>query len=332
MTLYLQDDVIYKKMDEMVNQFTDKGDFYFEIINRILDNLHKQLTQKVMKIRNLPWDSFDDWGIAIQFLLKCIDVPVFSNRFINTCRESFENYLESVEDSELELIAGKHDITVSYDRENQIFRAQLFEFTKYCSRISGSEYRLVFQSFDRGEILIEKNAVVKLLRETLASNLREMTSIIDKSRAVEIFRSQTEKIEEIRNMAVEMSKSTELGSVDSSCFPPCIIHFISDVKGGVNLPHLARFTMVSFLNNVGMSEQGIIEIFGTVPDFSKKITEYQVRHIIGEISGIKYSPPKCVTLRSNHLCYWDDDFLCHEERMTHPLTYYKIKKKNQKRN
>ncbi|MCL5440233.1 MAG: DNA primase, partial [Candidatus Thermoplasmatota archaeon] len=64
------------------------------------------------------------------------------------------------------------------------------------------------------------------------------------------------------------------------------------------------------------------------PDFNQRITEYQVDHVTGQISGTEYSPPKCEVLRSNHVCYWGEDKLCHQEWLRHPLQYYAVKKKS----
>ncbi len=324
------ENIPYNEVNGMINEFNGRNEEYVDIVFRILDNIDEQLKSKNFKIRGLEWNKYNEWRLLLPFVMKSINYPVFSNRFINSCRESYEHYLDSMENSEIELKSAEFGISITYDREINQFKVPIFEFTKYCSRISGFEYRLTFQSFYGGDVIIGKNAVIKMLREYFAVQLREETSAIDPDRARELFLPFSDRIEEIRSILKEQSKSTDLGGVDSSCFPPCIIHFLNDIKGGVNLPHLARFTVVSFLNNIGMNEQGIIESFGTVPDFSKKVTEYQVRHIIGEISGTKYSPPKCVTLRSNHLCYWDNDELCHKEFMTHPLTYYKMKKKAKK--
>ncbi len=316
-----------EKVNSMINEFNDRNTEFTEILLKLIDNVKQQIKPGFFKIKGLNWESYEEWGSLLPFLLKALDFQVFTNKFINSCRASYENYLKSLENGEIEDISSKFGIIVSYDREVDLFRVPVFEFTRYCSRISGFDYRLASQSFDRGEVVIKKNGMAKILREYFVIKIREEANGIDADEARNILSPFKEQLDEIMAELEELSKTADLGAVDSSCFPPCVIHFLNDIRGGVNLPHLARFTVVSFLNNIGVSEQGIIESFGTVPDFSKKVTEYQVKHIIGRISGTEYTPPKCVTLRSNHLCYWDDDQLCHEEFMKHPLSYYKIKKK-----
>jgi DNA primase large subunit len=315
----------------MILEINENNEFYDSLIKRLFARMEEMLSGPKVKDLGLQWNLFSNWDIILYYLLAAINVPVFSNRFAMTCRDSYEKYLEGLPEDIIVTEGRILEIDMTYERDGSYFIVEVFNFTRYCSKISGPEYRLPFQTFSKGNVLLQNNAVLKLLRETLVSKIRTTTSSIDSENAKYILRDYKDSIERIRETAIENSKTVDLGEVDSSCFPPCIIHYINDVKNGVNLPHLARFTMVSFLNKVGMDENKIMEIFSTVPDFSKKVTEYQVKHIIGEISGINYTPPKCVTLRSNHLCYQGDDKVCKLEGMNHPLSYYRIKKKYNKK-
>ena len=115
-----------------------------------------------------------------------------------------------MENTEIELKSSEFGISITYDREINHFKVPIFEFTKYCSKISGFEYRLTFQSFYGGDVIIGKNAVIKMLREYFAVQLREKTSEIDPDRAREIFSPFNNRIEEIRSILKEQSKTTDL--------------------------------------------------------------------------------------------------------------------------
>jgi len=53
---------------------------------------------------------------------------------------------------------------------------------------------------------------------------------------------------------------------------------------------------------------------------------YQVEHITGRGgSGTEYTAPACAAMRTTGLCV-NRDPLC--ERVNHPLSYYKVKKKD----
>lgn len=101
-------------------------------------------------------------------------------------------------------------------------------------------------------------------------------------------------------------------------FPPCIKAIMEDIKAGKNVPHSARFAMASFLLNIGMSTDEVLEVFKAAPDFNERIARYQVEHIAGmRGSGKKYSPYKCENMRTLGLCVADCG-------VKHPLQYYWI--------
>ncbi|MCZ7405541.1 MAG: DNA primase regulatory subunit PriL, partial [Candidatus Methanoperedens sp.] len=104
-------------------------------------------------------------------------------------------------------------------------------------------------------------------------------------------------------------------------FPPCMVHALSNAKGGVNLPHSMRFALVSFLLNIGMNTDGIIELFKVSPDFDEERTRYQVMHIHGA-TGTAYTSPSCATMITYGNCF-GKEALC--ERISHPLNYYRRK-------
>ncbi|MFN3803631.1 MAG: DNA primase large subunit PriL [Pyrobaculum sp.] len=85
--------------------------------------------------------------------------------------------------------------------------------------------------------------------------------------------------------------------------PPCMTAILNTLKAGENLPHAARFAIVTYLLRRGWDVEQIVDLFRTVPDFNEKITRYQVQHIAGQAGGRKeYSVPSCETLKSWGLC------------------------------
>lgn len=319
------DKEIRKITVEVSDPFGDSSESIWEIISFLRENSEgKKSEGKILfDLRKREWEK--NMYVTL-YLLKIIDVDSFTSRVIYRIRDIMEDSLYSMEGESLSIEADSIGIPMEFDTKSHLYFTRLQNFTRSCSRISGSQFRLVYQVFDQKGIISSKNKVQKIIREFLVQEMREIVEDIDGEVARRYFESYMHDLSDIRAAAEKMVTSMDLGSVDVDSFPPCMKHFISDAKNGVNIPHLGRFAMVSFLNKIGMKEDEIMNIFSSVPDFSKKVTEYQVKHIIGEISGIKYVPPKCETLRSNHLCYMDDDPICNSPNMKHPLTYYKIKK------
>ncbi|MEM2739048.1 MAG: DNA primase regulatory subunit PriL, partial [Candidatus Bathyarchaeia archaeon] len=84
----------------------------------------------------------------------------------------------------------------------------------------------------------------------------------------------------------------------------------------------------TFLVNIGMPIENIIDLFRNSSDFNERLTRYQVEHIAGERgSRTRYKPPKCQTLQTHGLCIGRNE-TC--KQMTHPLAYYEtVAAKNQ---
>lgn len=268
----------------------------------------------------------DETYFVSLWMLKAIDELALTSRFVNLFRDLTElNVLKEDSDS-VERYANSLGIESSISGNE--FTVNLIDFIRCSKRLTGNQYRLVFQNPRNGYVKIKTDTIAKIIREQFVLRSFDFYSKIDRSEALKELSNIEEFLYSIKQQFIESRKKDriELGSIDSSKFPPCITRYLSDMKDGVNLPHMARFTLVSFLSKIGMTAPEIIELFRSAPDFSEKFTTYQVNHITGGISGTVYSPPKCSVLLSNHLCYKGEDTLCNQEWLKHPLRYYQIKK------
>ena len=116
-----------------------------------------------------------------------------------------------------------------------------------------------------------------------------------------------------------------LGPLNEKSFPPCLAEIIDQMKKGANVSHAGRFFLVTFLHRIGLPNDEILKYFGEVPDFAEKITKYQIEHITGTGRGREYSVPSCQTLGSLGLCYKERDPLCSSGKISHPLSFYRIR-------
>ena len=114
-------------------------------------------------------------------------------------------------------------------------------------------------------------------------------------------------------------------TVTQSAFPPCINALYADAAASHHLSHIGRFTLTSFLVNIGMTPEAVNEFFKTFSDYNERLARYQIEHIAGERgSGTKYTCPQCSVLQTHGVCKNKDD-LC--RRIYHPLRYYLLKQK-----
>ncbi len=275
-------------------------------------------------------DSFTEIGpdsfIFSLWLLSAINENIITARSVILQRSVLEESLNKRDNEEIAEYAEKINLPVSYS--DDIFRIRMPEFLKYTERVSGNKYRLIYQPLDHGIVSCKKDVFIKILREAFVRIAFNIVDKIDSEEAASVLSGYASTITELKDHYKIRSRESDISSViDARYFPPCIKAFITQLRDGINLPHMARLALASFMHKIGSSDEDIAKLFVNAPDYDENITIYQIRHISGEISGIEYSPPKCDTLRSNHLCYMDDDRLCNQEWMKHPLTYYEIKRK-----
>lgn len=282
-------------------------------------------------VRNVSIKTDDELLFALSVVYAAKEKS-FASRFFIFMRDYFEYNLKSLDPDEIEDALNNLGLSVNYTADSNIFTIPFQNYVSNTKRLSGSPYRLVFQSLRNGLVYLRKDVVIKIGREAYLKLLEGLYSKIPEKMASEISTTLNEIPATISYLYKMRNKNSsfELGEVDPSLFPPCIIEFIKEMKDGVNLSHMARFTLVSFLHHIGMKNDDIIALFATAPDYNERMTVYQVNHVSGESSGTEYSPPKCSVLSSNHLCYKGEDTLCNQEWMKHPMQYYSVKKRPRK--
>jgi DNA primase large subunit len=113
----------------------------------------------------------------------------------------------------------------------------------------------------------------------------------------------------------------DLYNISKKLFPPCINSIIEALMKGENLSHHQRFALATFLINLGLTQEVIIELFKYSPDFNEKITKYQIEHLQGlRGSKKKYTTYNCDTMKVLNMCR----YAC---GIKNPLQYpYKITK------
>jgi DNA primase large subunit len=169
-----------------------------------------------------------------------------------------------------------------------------------------------------------KDETARLLKEEVQRYVSERLEMKD----LPAFPEQISNIaKRVRALAREEIGQAEMEgfpeAMVQTAFPPCIDALYQAFTSGRHLSHVGRFTLTSFLLNIGMSPEKVIELFRNVSDFNERMTRYQVEHIAGEKgSRTKYIPPLCDTLKTHGVCT-NPDKSCRAIR--HPLVYYKRK-------
>ncbi len=183
------------------------------------------------------------------------------------------------------------------------------------------KWKLVNRDLKNGYVSLTKQEIARLLQEAIRKKIYdEMMHLYAPPEIKKIFHNDILRLRS--KITVKKGKKIR-GDASFPDFPPCIKAILSAVKSGTNVPHVGRFTLVTFLNAIGMDEDEILKLFSKSPDFQEDKARYQIEHITGKISGTVYSIPRCSTIRTWGLCYPDER--C--KYVAHPLMYYRRKRK-----
>ena len=204
------------------------------------------------------------------------------------------------------------------------FALFFIDFLRNSRQFHEDSWKLINHILFKGEVYLQKREVVRLLQEEVQRHIQKRLNIDVKSMIPEIV---LERINKLKLKYSRHLKKTEFiefpKEIVNKDFSPCMIHLYAEAKSGHHLSHLARFALTSFLINIGMKPDDVIDLFHTSSDYNERIARYQVEHIAGSRgSRTKYIPPTCKTLKTHSLCPISDD-LC--KNIRHPLIYYKKK-------
>jgi DNA primase large subunit len=203
------------------------------------------------------------------------------------------------------------------------FRVGFSFYLKNAAHMHGSEWKLVNQILEKGRVYLNKDKVVRLLQE-------EVKHRVEKRLYVSEIKNLPEEITAIAENLIKLAQEIMGQEIDEmprvvvqAAFPPCINALYADAAQAHHLSHIGRFTLTSFLVNIGMTPEGLNDMYKTFSDYNERLTRYQIEHIAGERgSGTKYTCPQCSVLQTHGVCKNRDELCRH---IYHPLGYYKKK-------
>jgi DNA primase large subunit len=235
--------------------------------------------------------------------------------------EHREKLVEFAKDFGWTLLLNSHTDQIPYE-----FSVKFVNYLRNTIYLRDMKWKLVNRILSEGRVFLGRDEIARLLKEETYKRIEERFTLGSLPNCP---RKISKIAEEIKQLALDTIGKTEMEGypkeVMQNAFPPCINALFQAFTSGRHLSHVGRFTLTSFLVNIGMPPEKLIELFKNVSDFNERMTRYQVEHIAGEKgSRTRYIPPKCDTLKTHSVCINPDD-LC--RRIYHPLTYYRRKLK-----
>ncbi len=191
---------------------------------------------------------------------------------------------------------------------------------------SDPKWKLTNKYVVKGYVYLVKSEVARILEEYVKRYLKELVSKIDvDSKVLEsILRDKAREyilnvVKEVRGFTSD--EITEeyrrlKGVIVEDAFPPCILQIKQLAERGEHLTHHQRFALATFLLNIGMDIEDVLNIFRNLPDFNERIARYQVEHLAGIRGGRKkYLVYSCEKMRTLGLCNSSCD-------VKNPLVFY----------
>jgi DNA primase large subunit len=221
-------------------------------------------------------------------------------------------------------MAKDFDWDISDGREAfKDFRIGFTFFLKNAAHMHGAEWKLVNQIIGKGMVYLNKDKVARLLQEEIKSRVEKRLNVPDLKNLPEDINIIANKLTELAQGIMGQEIEEMPKTIVQGAFPPCINSLFEDASKSHHLSHIGRFTLTSFLINIGMSPEAVNEVYKTFSDYNERLTRYQIEHIAGEKgSATRYIPPQCSVLQTHGVCKNRDE-LC--RRIYHPLAYYKRK-------
>lgn len=284
---------------------------------RVIDALAPKREFQDENVQNLkPEFEIASYALA-RMLVSCIGDRSLIDRLARYEAERASFFLETEDPEIRQFVAWSIGISTG------TATMPVTDYVELVPHMRESCWRLVNRDVRQGAVRLEPGDINELIRERIRVILLRQLPLQIPSGICERFEPVTREV----SASYQQQVLEQFGEIKEEAFPPCISALIQAIAAGTNLTHMGRFAITSFLHTIGMNIVEIAGVFARAPDFDQEKTMYQVEHISGG-GGTEYTPPSCATMRTFGLCT-NRDKNC--ERVSHPLSYYRLKKNIKKK-
>ena len=298
-----------------------------------IERLDNALKNRDIGDRNLVTESdcfmeLLSYPIA-RMIAVCVDDLYFKRRYaLGEARHAYKNLINE-RTSFLIKIAKEFNINAEHFLDSDKIRIHFIDYlhnapTRY------KEWKMINRAMNKGYIDISHKDLARIIQEAFRTRINnELDSRSCTKQVFERFSTDIKRIQDTVMIHRKNLQEAPVGKLDTKKLPPCMKNLLASIQAGENVPHMGRFALVSFLHSLRLSNNEILKLFSTAPDYEEERTRYQVEHITGYSSTTAYSPPGCDKMRTYGICPTEEiDDLCKKKR--HPLSYYKAKWKQEK--
>ena len=258
-----------------------------------------------------------------RMIVSCIDDRYLTKRYALSEAVRMNKLLGEEHQTTVQMIATALGVNSALDDDG--LKMHFSDYLKFSSRIKSTEWKLVNTEMRKGYVILSHEKFDRVIQNALQDRIESELPLEVPDEYRKILQKDVDRISMILAESKSKFNPEFTGELNKEHLPPCIRTLLANAQNGVNLPHSGRFAMVSFLHAIGMNSEQVLTLFAQSPDFDESKSLYQIKHITGELNGTDgYTPPECSTMKTNGICF-EPDKLCGNEKVNHPLTYYRIK-------
>ncbi|VVB90240.1 DNA primase large subunit PriL [uncultured archaeon] len=254
-----------------------------------------------------------------RILVSCINDTYLIRRYALVEAKSSNELIKKLSDNDIKEIAD--DFKIAAKIVGDEYGLHFSDYIRYASAIHEPKWKLINKKMDKGWVHIKREDFSRIIEEAIRKRIESSLPLDVPPQICTALEGYLTEIRDSLSARKSEFSIEEFKEIMPDCFPPCMVRALSNAQAGVNLPHSMRFALTSFLLNIGMNTEGLIELFKVSPDFDEERTRYQVMHIHGA-TGTVYKSPSCATMITYGNCFGKER-LC--DRISHPLSYYRRK-------
>jgi DNA primase large subunit len=277
-----------------------------KIVQIAMERIRKAAEGQISTRILLSEDDRREWiasYAASRMILSYIKNSYLTNRFAVIESKTIRSYLDKADPREVDFVCAFFGVNTT-NKDGKMF-LDIPTFLKYSPR--SIEYKLINRRIVGGKIELKAAELKRLLEEGSRKRIEQ----------IPIIKEAPPLIEEGAKKVLESLPKTEVAKITIKVedHPPCVQKLLDNAAKHINLNHQSRFYLATYLLGVGMQETEIAKLYSNLPDYSEKITVYQV----GQIKKKGYTTPSCATVNTYGLC-------CANCAIGNPLNWHKLNK------
>jgi DNA primase large subunit len=177
---------------------------------------------------------------------------------------------------------------VAESDSEKTFMMDIPTYLSFCPR--DRAYRLINRQIYYGKVKLNKEEIKRLIEEAVRKHIEQTP----------LPKDPPEMIQKAGEKLLDLLPKPKISTVEAKPgdHPPCIEKVLESAGKHQNLPHTARWLLAVYLIRIGMNDEQITAIYAGLPDFSERITRYQVEHARKKA----YTVPSCSTVNTYGLC------------------------------